>query len=163
MSQTSDVAHTDEAIRLGIADVSDSPTLVGRTFRTNWFQVDPAKLAEFDSATYSDQSGHEVDLSAYPEDLIEGFHLVSLLDYLVNDVLFVTGPWVAWNYGMDRVRFIHPTRARDRWRVHGTVTQVEKRSGGFLIHQSLQSEIEGQEKPGFTVEIKVLWRAGGEE
>jgi hypothetical protein len=152
--------ESSEAVRLVVPQVSDAPSLQGREFLTDWFQVEPEKLALFDSATYSDISPHEVDLTAYPDDLVEGYHLVALLDYLVNHVLYVEGPWVAWNYGMDRVRFVSPTRARDRWRLRGTVDEVIERSGGFLLRLSITSEVQGREKPGFVVEQRVLWREG---
>lgn len=151
---------TDAPVKLTIENVADTPTLLGREFRTGWFKIDEEKLEEFDSATYTDQNQFSVVESAYPEDLIEGFHLVSLLDYLVNGVLHVTGPWVAWNYGIDKVRFINPTRAADRWRVHGKVVDIVQRSGGYVLHLELTSEIEGQDDPGFFVKSLVLWRDG---
>jgi hypothetical protein len=160
MTEDATLPSTDGAVRLGLTEVSETPSVAGKNFRTNWFQVDAEKLPLFDQATYTATNAHEVDEDAYPDDLIEGYHLISLLDYLVNDVLFVDGSWVAWNYGMNKVRFVHPTRASDRWRVHGEVVDVTERSDGYLLTLAMRSEIEGVEKPGFIVEQLVLWRTG---
>src|SRR6516165_6642310 len=72
------------------------PSLVGRSFVGDWFIVDARSLPLFDRAIYTDQNPYPLDASGYPEGLVEGFHLLALLDHLVNPLLRVSdGPCVA--------------------------------------------------------------------
>src|SRR5262249_35748871 len=81
-------------------------------FVGDWFIVDARSLPLFDQAIYTDRNPYPLDARGYPEGLVEGFHLLALLDHLVNPLLRVSdGPCVAWNYGLDRVRFVSPVRA----------------------------------------------------
>jgi acyl dehydratase len=130
----------------------------GHEFRGAWFQVDRAHTALFDEAAYVDQNTHDQEAAYYPDGLVEGFHLLSLLDHLVNSVCFVNDPsWAGWNYGLDRVRFVSPVTTSDRIRVVGRVATVEPRKEGFLLTLDCTLEVEGRQKPGAVSEWKVLW------
>jgi acyl dehydratase len=134
------------------------PSLTGRSFVGGWFAVDPAKIAEFDSATYLTESPNPLDIELYPERMIEGFHLLSLLDRLMNAILYLEGDQAfGWNYGFDRVRFVSPIRAGDRMRLTGTVAEVRAKDSGYLVRQDCIVEVEGRDQPGFVAEWWVYW------
>jgi hypothetical protein len=134
------------------------PSLAGQSFRGGWFIIDASKLPLFDRAIYTDQNPYPLDPSGYPEDLVEGFHLLALLDHLVNPLLRVSdGPCVAWNYGLDRVRFVSPVRAGQKIRVSGTIGAVKPSRGGFLILCQCTVEVEGRDRPGLVADWWTYW------
>jgi len=136
------------------------PTLVGHSFLGNWFIVDARSLPLFDRAIYTDQNPYPLDARGYPEQLVEGFHLLALLDHLVNPLLRVSdGPCVAWNYGLDRVRFVSPVHAGQKIRVKGSVGEVRPKGTGFLILSRCAVEVEGRERPGMVADWWTYWLA----
>ena len=60
------------------------PSLVCRSFVGYWFIVDARSLPLFDEAIYTDRNPYPLDARGYPAGLVEGFHLLALLDHLVN-------------------------------------------------------------------------------
>jgi acyl dehydratase len=136
------------------------PSLVGRSFLGDWFVVDAGSLPLFDRASYTDRNPYPLDARGYPEDMVEGFHLLALLDHLVNPLLRVSdGPCVAWNYGLDRVRFVSPVCAGQKIRVKGTVGAVRRKGSGFLILSRCAIEVEGRERPGMVADWWTYWLA----
>jgi len=126
---------------------AELPSLVGRSFQGDWFIVDARNLPLFDQAIYTDRNPYPLDARGYPEDLVEGFHLLALLDHLVNPLLRVSdGPCVAWNYGLDRVRF-------------GSVGAVRPKGSGFLILSRCAVEVGGREQPGMIADWWTYWLA----
>jgi hypothetical protein len=67
------------------------------------------------------------------------------------------GPWLAWNYGLDRVRFTSVIRRSDQFRLVGSVADVIPRGQDHLLVIDLTGEVRGREKPGFIVTQRVLW------
>jgi acetate---CoA ligase (ADP-forming) len=150
-------AQADDVVALSVA-FQDVPGLAGQEFVGRWLVVDEPRLRSFEHATYLDDNEVQLDPVGYPEGLIEGFHLLGLLDHLVNPVLNVNdGTWFGWNYGLDRVRFVTPVRAGDRMRVRGTVATVESRGDGYLLLIHCTVEIDGRSKPGFVADWRALW------
>ena len=137
---------------------ADVPTLAGRHFQGSWFSVAPDRARAFDFAAYVDDNPVEMDGDRYPDGLVEGFHLIALLDHLLNPLVNVSGdPWFGWNYGLDRVRFVSPIHAGEPIRLTGTVTAVEPRGEGFLLTFDCTVEVQCRAKPGFVAEWRVLW------
>ena len=139
---------------------AELPSLVGRSFLGDWFIVGARSLPLFDRAIYTDRNPYPLDARGYPEDLVEGFHLLALLDHLVNPLLRVSdGPCVAWNYGLDRVRFVSPVRAGQKIRVNGSVGAVRPKGSGFLILSRCAVEVGGREQPGMIADWWTYWLA----
>ncbi|MDR6639496.1 hypothetical protein [Paenarthrobacter nitroguajacolicus] len=133
-------------------------SIVGDEFVGGWFSVEQDRLHHFDVASYTDINANAMDADFYPSGLVEGFHVLSLLDHLVNAVLFVEDPlWAGWNYGLDKVRFVSPITTDDSIRVRGEVLSAEPRGDGFLLLINCVLEVEGRAKPGATAEWRVLW------
>lgn len=140
-------------MEIGFADL---PALKGRRLVGDWFAVDADRVPLFEHATYVDQNLHVMD--GYPDQLVEGFHLVALLDHLLNRMLRVgDDATFGWNYGLDRVRFVSPVLAGERMRAHVHVTEVRPRGEGFLTRFDVDVEVEGRERPGFVAEQWVYW------
>jgi acyl dehydratase len=154
-----DQTDTAEVVPLCVGDPAEAPRLLGKSFVTPWFRMDPHRAVLFDTATYVDASPHPYGGDAgYGDDLVEGFHLVAMLDHLLNHVLWSEGPWLAWNYGLDHVRFVSVIRCSDRFRVRGTVTDVISRGEqGHLLVLECVGEVDGRERPGFVATQRVVW------
>lgn len=144
-----------EAVSFRFADLQ---LLEGREFTGTWFSVSPDRLALFDRVSYVDQNPHRMPDDAYPDQMVEGFHLLSLLDHLMNHVLYLEGPGVVgWNYGFDRVRFVSPVSCADRIRLRGEVAEVKPKGDGFLVMTDCAVEVEGRGRPGFVARWWVNW------
>jgi acyl-coenzyme A thioesterase PaaI-like protein len=134
------------------------PSLAGRRFAGDWWSVDPEKLDEFDSAAYLNAMTFPWAEGTFPDGLVEGFHLLALLDYMMNAVLHLEGEDAfGWNYGLDRVRFVSTIRAGERIRLTGEIAEVRPKDGGYLVRQDCVVEVEGSERPGFVAEWWVFW------
>jgi hypothetical protein len=149
---------------VAVARWQDIASLVEKPFVGDWFSVEQERLGWFDKAAYVDENENSLSSALYPDGLVEGFHLLSLLDHLVNKVLFIDDPdWTGWNYGFDSVRFVSMVSIKDRIRVAGTVAAIEPRGERYLVTIDCRIEVEGREKPGMVAVWKVLWTLATEE
>ncbi|MEU9918587.1 hypothetical protein [Streptomyces sp. NPDC051001] len=154
-----DSSRAPGAVRVRLTEV---PALRGRTFVGDWFAVDQDRLPAFEHATYLDQDEDQGEATFaedfYPDGLIEGFHLLGLLDRLMSDTFGPeAGTVEGWNYGLDRVRFVSPVLVGERMRLHATVEEVEPKGEGHVLLLKCVVEVEGRERPGFTADWRVLW------
>lgn len=134
------------------------PALRGRSVQGDWFHVADDRREPFDFATYTVENVRGFAQSLYPESLIEGFHLVGLLDHLCNLVLR-TDPTscTGWNYGLGRVRFITPVTAADGIRLNLTVADVRAKDDGYVLTFDCVVDHSASERPAFTAEWLVYW------
>lgn len=143
---------------------SEADSLVGRVFVSAWLQVDEEHTDSFEHGSYLTSSTHQMDLSLYPEGLIEGFHLLALLDYLCNGVSFIEDDrWTGWNYGLDRVRFVSSVTTRDKIRARGSVESITPRGDALQVRYAVTLEVAGREKPAMVAEWLVLWSIADDE
>jgi acyl dehydratase len=64
----------------------------------------------------------------------------------------------AFNYGLDKVRFLAPVRVGSRVRLHATLLSMEdKGPGQYLMKVANTIEIEGEEKPALTAETLAMF------
>lgn len=136
----------------------DLDSLIGRPFVSDWLRVDDEHIRAFEAGSYVESNPNGVNAELYPEGLVEGFHLLSLLDYLVNGVSFVEDEgWSGWNYGFDRVRFVSPVTTSDRIRVRGSVSSVLEKGDDRVVTYEVVLDVEGREKPGAVAQWLVYW------
>lgn len=62
----------------------------------------------------------------------------------------------AFNYGLDKVRFIAPVKPGDRLRNRAVLTSVEKKDKGTLLTIQNTLEIENQDRPALIADTLVL-------
>ncbi|MBE3013794.1 AMP-binding protein [Microbispora sp. NEAU-D428] len=135
------------------------PTVVGQTFLSDWLSIDVDHIAMFEESSLVNRNPYSYEHDRYGDDLLDGFHLLSLLDHLTNPLLVVTGARVMpWNYGLDRLRFITPVRAHNRIRARGEVVEVRARTGGYLVRSSVTVELQGADRPAYVVDSLVFWQ-----
>ena len=136
---------------------ADVPSLLGREFVSSWVSVDQEKMELFDQSTYYDPDDYGWDVEHFPDNLVEGFHLLSLLAPIMNLALKIDDPQAfVLNYGVDRLRFITPVYAGDKIRLTGRVSEVTPKQEGYVVCKSCVVELEGASRPAMVVEHRSL-------
>ena len=67
-----------------------------------------------------------------------------------------TDAGAAFNYGLDKVRFLAPVKAGARVRLRVALIDVEKKGGGVVLKTGNTLEIEGSDKPALIAESLAL-------
>ena len=143
--------------QLTVAGLAD---LVGRELGTSdWITVDQGRIQKFADCTDDHQWIH-VDVerakkeSPFGAPVAHGYLTLSLLAEMSAQIGVVPKDTVAaFNYGLDKVRFLTPVKAGARVRSHATLLQVTAQAGGRYLIKVLHSiEIEGETKPAMVAE-----------
>lgn len=129
------------------------PQMLGRTLVGQWLSIDPTRQQDFYTGTYLDRSYGPSLGEMYPEGIVEGFHQLGLLDYLVAELV---GRWHGYNYGLDKVRFLRPLTVDERIRIHLEVTDVQPRDEGYKVSYAVKMEVENADKPCMVAQWIVL-------
>lgn len=160
-----DLSDTSEVEIVTVDSPSAIPGLVGRRFTTPWFAVDLDRSEQFEFSTYLDSYPHpyeEDDGAGYGAGLVEGYHLLGMVDYLMNHVIVPKFRCIPWNYGLDHVRFVSVVRVADRFRLTGSITEVVDRGPHrHRITVDLRAAVDGRDKPAFVATQHVLWVTDG--
>ncbi|NOR15862.1 MAG: MaoC family dehydratase [Candidatus Aminicenantes bacterium] len=129
---------------------------------SDWMEITQERINDFADCTEDHQWIH-VDLEKAKKGPLKstvahGFLLLSLLPHLNWQIdIFNKEIKMAVNYGLDRVRFIHPVKPGDRIRSRSLLKTITKR--GFrrvLLSVESTLEIEGKKKPALVAELLVL-------
>jgi acyl dehydratase len=143
------------AIYLNLANARE---LVGRDLGvSSWVTLDQAMIDVFAECTGDCQWIH-VDVerakrqSPFGGTIAHGYLTLSLVASATFELLVEPARVKqAFNYGLDRVRFVAPARAGARVRVGIKVLSVDGKGGGrFLVTTDNTVEIEGESKPALT-------------
>lgn len=130
--------------------------------QSNWLEMTQERINNFAEATEDRQWIHvdpqKAARSPLKSTVAHGFLLLSLLSYfLAQCETFQAKFRFAVNYGLNRVRFIHPVCPGDRIRNQPILKAVEKK-GLKKVMLTIENtvEIEGKEKPALVAEMLVL-------
>lgn len=135
--------------------ISELQDRIGQELGTSdWFTIDQARIDAFADVTEDHQYIHVNPERAAAETpfggtIAHGYLTLSLLSHLVGQVLPIPEDVTAQiNYGLNRVRFLHPVRAGSRVRASVKLRNVtERRKGQYLIEREVTVQIEGLDKP----------------
>ena len=126
---------------------------------SDWLTIDQERIDTFADCTEDHQWIHvDVEKAAegpFGKTIAHGFLSLSLVTYLSADLMPVPeGALMVVNYGLDKVRFVHPvpvgSRIRDRMILKDV---VEKGGGRILLVTEHTLEIEGVDKPAAVVNL----------
>lgn len=131
--------------------------------RSDWIQVDQAKINQFADCT-GDRQWIHVDAdrarkeSPFGSTIAHGYLTLSLVAPLSMDLGLVPEDASAViNYGLDRVRFLAPVKADDRVRLQLSLSGIEpKDNGQFLIKGKATLEIENNPTPAVVADTLAL-------
>lgn len=124
------------------------PALVGKTFTSPYIVLDDGLRAQFERATMIEEFLTAEDRELYPSGMLEGFHLLGLLDHFISKYIQWDPSTYGLNYGLDRVRFVDPMVTGRPMRLRATVTRVAPKHDGYVIHFDCVLEHEGSDRPG---------------
>jgi acyl dehydratase len=146
---------------LSVANLSD---WVGNDVGTSdWVTVGQDRIDEFARCTGDDQWIH-VDVARAQKEsplggpVAHGYLTLSLLSKMCMDIGAVPSDAVAaFNYGLDKVRFLTPVKAGARVRANTRVAEVKDQGMGRKLVKLVNSvEIEGETKPAMVAETLML-------
>jgi len=141
---------------------------VGRPFGfTDWVVIEQKRIDQFAECTDDHQWIHvDVDRSAresaFGSTVAHGYLTLALLARFTYEVGLVPADAAqAFNYGLDRVRFMTPVKAGARVRDRVTLlTAEEKGPGRVLVRAQHTIEIEGDDKPAMVADALAMLVAG---
>ncbi|MEJ6784595.1 MaoC family dehydratase [Aminobacter sp. Piv2-1] len=130
---------------------------------SDWSLVDQSRIDAFADCT-GDRQWIHVDperarrRSPFRTTVAHGFLTLSLVGALVQEIGVVPeNTLAAFNYGLDRVRFIAPVKVGSRVRLRTTLMSMEdKGPGQYLLKAENTIEIEGEDKPALVAETLVM-------
>ena len=129
---------------------------------SSWVTVDQTRINQFAECS-GDRQWIHVDVarakreSPYRAPIAHGYLTLALVAPLQMEIGAVpTDAGAAFNYGLDKVRFLAPVKAGDRVRLRVALVNVEQKSGGVLLKTSNTLEIEGSDKPALVAESLAL-------
>ena len=139
--------------------LSDLPRFVGKELGvSSWVTVDQSRIDQFAECS-GDRQWIHVDVerarrdSPYRAPIAHGYLTLSLVAPLQMQIGAVpTDAAAAFNYGLDKVRFLAPVRAGARVRLRVALIDVEKKGGGVVLKTTNTLEIEGSDKPALVAE-----------
>lgn len=131
----------------------DLPGTVGQIIQGDPFQLNAEDGALFSKATWLDKAYPGGDVPEYPDEMVEGFLLLSMLDAVLR---FATGKdnSTMWglNYGLDKVRFIAPVHFGDTIIPTFETLEVVPKDEGFKVLRRCVFRIEGSVTPAMVAD-----------
>jgi acyl dehydratase len=143
--------------------LSDLPRYIGQELGvSSWVTVDQSRIDQFAECS-GDRQWIHVNVerakreSPYRAPIAHGYLTLSLVAPLQMEIGAVpTDAGAAFNYGLDKVRFLAPVKAGARVRLRVALIDVEKKGGGVVLKTSNTLEIEGSDKPALIAESLAL-------
>ncbi|MEU6459742.1 hypothetical protein [Streptomyces sp. NPDC047065] len=130
-----------------------TPATVGQVITGEPFVVTLEDSDRFESSTWIDRAYPEGGIPEFPEDIVEGFHLLSLIDPVLQFALGKDrGSMWGLNYGLDKVRFISQVHHGDRVIPTFETLAVEPKDGGFKVLRRCTFTVEGAERPAMVAD-----------
>jgi acyl dehydratase len=126
---------------------------------SEWIEITQENVNKFADVTVDPQFIHVDEKRAaetpFGGTIAHGFLTLSMLTFFAQTGggISVEGGIMGINYGMNKVRFIHPVRVGKRIRGKFTLLDaIEKKPNQFQITQEVVVEIEGVDKPALIAE-----------
>lgn len=129
------------------------PYLVGTSYSGVPLTVSREERDQFEHVTLVNLAHPEQQPPEFPADVVEGFHVLALLDAM-TELARPLDPVTtyAYNYGLDRVRWVSPVRIGDDLRSTFTCTAVEPKGEGWVVHWSCTVTVAGAPRPAMVAE-----------
>ena len=125
---------------------------------SDWLLIEQARVDRFAEATDDHQWIHvdpeRAAAGPFGGTIAHGYLTLSLLPRFAWEIYTVEGVSTAINYGLNRVRFIHPVRVGSRIRSTATLASVTEVPGGaqLVVSQRVDVEVDGKPKPACMAE-----------
>ena len=135
---------------------------------SSWITVDQKMIDAFAETTMDRQWIH-IDVerakkeSPFGAPVAHGYLTLSLVAPMSYEIgAMPAGTVAAFNYGLDKVRFLAPVKAGSKVRMRSTLISFEEKGPGqYLMKSSNTVEIEGDDKPALIAETLAMLVRGG--
>ena len=128
---------------------------------SDWLVIDQDRINQFADATLDHQFIHVDSEKATPlfgSTIAHGFLSLSLMAGMPAPQVAPENMTMAFNYGLDRVRFLTPVNVGSKVRTKAKLLSVDdKGDGRYLVKNEVTMEIEGQEKPAYIAESLTMY------
>jgi acyl dehydratase len=137
-------------------------TLVGQEVGvSDWVEIDQDRVNTFADATGDHQWIH-IDVERANKEIggpiAHGYLTLSLIPFLSQGLMPVSGVTRGINYGSNKVRFTNMVRVGKKVRLRQKLLNAEPKSGGLQLTNECTIEIEGEERPACVAEtISVIY------
>jgi len=144
--------------------LAEAPSLAGQDLGvSDWLEITQDRVNRFADATGDHQWIH-VDVERATKELggpiAHGYLTLSLIPFLVRNIVSYTGVARGINYGCNKVRFPNMAPVGARIRLRLKMLSCEQRLGGYQITNECTVEVEGEERPACVAEaIAILFPA----
>ena len=130
---------------------------------SGWVTVDQEMINQFAECTRDRQWIH-IDVerakreSPFKAPVAHGYLTLSLIAAMSYELgALPAGTAAAFNYGLDKVRFLAPVRVGSRVRLRSTLMSFDDKGGGqYLMKSNNVIEIDGEDKPALIAETLAL-------
>lgn len=127
---------------------------------SEWETIDQSRIDLFAEATNDHQWIHvdpeRAAQGPFGTTVAHGYLSLSLLPYLVSQVLDVSDVRMGINYGTEKVRFTAPVPVGSQVRLKATLIGSERRGEGVLYRLGVEIEIRDADKPAMVGEVLYL-------
>ena len=128
---------------------------------SDWLVVDQDRINQFADSTLDHQFIYVDSEKATPlfgSTIAHGFLSLSLMAGMPAPQVAPENMTMAFNYGLDRVRFLTPVNVGSKVRTKAKLLSVDdKGDGRYLVKNEVTMEIEGQEKPAYIAESLTMY------
>ena len=133
--------------------IDEIPHLVGTTHAGAPMIVTRDQRDQFEQLTLVDRAHPEPDPPEVPTDIVEGFHTLALLDAMSELARpFDPTTTYAYNYGLDRVRWVSPVRIGDELHSWFECTEVVPKGEGWLVRRQCTVSVADSETPAMVAD-----------
>jgi acyl dehydratase len=124
---------------------------------SDWHLVDQERINEFADATGDHQWIHvdpeKAKSGPFGTTIAHGYLTLSLIPWLMSEIVGYQGVKMGINYGTNKVRFPAPVPVNSRVRAGAELIEAEDVGGGGVqIVSRVSIQVEGQEKPSCVAE-----------
>ena len=126
--------------------------------RSEWLEITQERVNAFADATLDHQWIH-IDAerakaeSPFKTPIAHGYLTLSLLAYLLDQVIEVKGVKMVINYGLNKLRYPTPVPVGSRLRLALAFGGVEEIKGGVQVSMLTTVELDGSPKPAAVAEV----------
>ena len=127
---------------------------------SDWTTIEQAQIQKFAEATHDHQWIHvDPDMAKqgpFGTTVAHGYLSLSLLPFLLSQVLNVSDAVMGVNYGIEKVRFTGPVPSGSDVRLKARLVSAERRGEGVRYVVAVEIEVRDQEKPALVGEVVYL-------
>lgn len=137
--------------------LEEIPHLAGTSHSGATMTVTRAERDQFELLTHVTVAQPESMPPEFPANIVEGFHTLSLLAAMTELARpFDPATTYAYNYGLDRVRWVSPVTIDDE--LHSTFhcTSAEPKGDGWVVRWNCTVTVVGAERPAMVADWLVL-------